>query len=59
MSDCVSEIPQTKVLVEEMLSDAENAELDVSDIEDLFDDLSTLITRQRNEAKKHKDSKNK
>ena len=48
-----SEAPQTValVLVEEVMSPNEDAELDVSDMEDLFDDLFEAIARQRAEVK--------
>lgn len=47
------------VLVEEVLSPNEEDSFDISDVEDLFDDLSQAISRQRAEVKKrqHKDKR--
>lgn len=54
-----SSAPQIEalVLVEEVLSPNEEDSFDVSEVEDLFDDLSEVIARQSNEIRQYKDKR--
>ena len=53
------EAPQTDVLVlvEEVLSPAKDVDLDVSDLEDLFDDFLITISRQNAAIRKYRQNK--
>jgi len=55
------EAPQTDVLVlvEEVLSPAKDVDLDVSDLEDLFDDFLITISRQNAAIRKYRQNKSK